>query len=189
MDYLPEDDQPSVFLLQEDRRQAIVTVFNWTEKPREHSIDLRALGITGGPFEVLDVFAPGTSLPVTDGHITVSQGAHSARAFKIIDKTIPPAAPGLIPHVPTAAATGEGVRFSAQADPPGVPALSYHWTFGDGTAGEGRSVVHAYTTPGEYHAHLVADGVDGVPAEKTFSIVISGSIEIHFKPDRKKRLE
>jgi hypothetical protein len=36
MNYTPEDSMPSIFLLQESKRQAILTVFNWTEKQRHH---------------------------------------------------------------------------------------------------------------------------------------------------------
>ncbi len=34
MTYEPEDEQPSIFFLQESPRQAILTVFNWTKTPR-----------------------------------------------------------------------------------------------------------------------------------------------------------
>ena len=40
MTYAPSDQQPSVFLLKEDRRQAIPTVFNWTERARTRAINL-----------------------------------------------------------------------------------------------------------------------------------------------------
>src|SRR5208283_5589016 len=40
MTYRPEDKQPSIFLLKEDKRQQILTVFNWTEEARSHELGL-----------------------------------------------------------------------------------------------------------------------------------------------------
>ena len=40
MTYLPEDEQPSIFFLQESQRQAILTVFNWTNAARSHTLKL-----------------------------------------------------------------------------------------------------------------------------------------------------
>ena len=37
MTYAPEDGQPSIFFLREDPRQAILTVFNWTNTTRSHT--------------------------------------------------------------------------------------------------------------------------------------------------------
>src|SRR5262249_16343520 len=39
MNYAPTDEMPSIFLLRESKRQAMLTVFNWTEKPTEHKLD------------------------------------------------------------------------------------------------------------------------------------------------------
>src|SRR2546422_3787671 len=32
MSYSPEDDQPSIFWLEEDHRQGMLTIFNWTDR-------------------------------------------------------------------------------------------------------------------------------------------------------------
>src|SRR5579862_6680714 len=45
MTYEPEDGQPSVFLLRQSPRQSMLTVFNWTEGPRSHSLSLTKLGV------------------------------------------------------------------------------------------------------------------------------------------------
>jgi len=45
MAYEPEDGQPSVFLLRQSPRQSILTVFNWTDEPRSHSLSLADLGV------------------------------------------------------------------------------------------------------------------------------------------------
>ena len=45
MSYGPGDQQPSIFLLKQDKRQTILTVFNWTEKAQTRKIDLSSLGL------------------------------------------------------------------------------------------------------------------------------------------------
>ena len=45
MTYQPEDEQPSIFFLQESPRQAMLTVFNWTNAARSHSLKLTDLGL------------------------------------------------------------------------------------------------------------------------------------------------
>ena len=50
MTYEPEDGQPSVFILHEDQRQAILTVFNWTgTSVRSHTLSLADLGLGRQP--------------------------------------------------------------------------------------------------------------------------------------------
>src|SRR6202041_1059161 len=56
MNFALEDGQPSVFFLREDQRQSILTVFNWTEKERDRSVDLSAAGLPAtGQYAVTDV--------------------------------------------------------------------------------------------------------------------------------------
>ena len=45
MTYSPEDEQPSIFVLQEDRRQAVLVVFNWTDGARSHQFRMSDLGL------------------------------------------------------------------------------------------------------------------------------------------------
>jgi PKD repeat protein len=58
----------------------------------------------------------------------------------------------------------------------GVPALAYHWNFGDGVVADGATLTHAYTAAGNYTVRFTAEGLDGKSAEKTFSIAVSGSM-------------
>ncbi|HYA26031.1 MAG TPA: glycoside hydrolase family 36 protein, partial [Terriglobales bacterium] len=46
MTYSADDEQPSIFLLHEDKRQSMLAVFNWTENPRSHEFKLEELGLT-----------------------------------------------------------------------------------------------------------------------------------------------
>ena len=59
-----------------------------------------------------------------------------------------------------------------------MPALDYHWDFGDGVTANGRTQNHTYTLAGSYTVKLTVSGVDGVPAERSFSIAVDGLEEI-----------
>lgn len=56
------------------------------------------------------------------------------------------------------------VRFDAagSGDPDGND-LTYNWNFGDGAAGEGRSVDHVFQNPGNYEARLTVNDQSGTP--------------------------
>jgi hypothetical protein len=189
MSYTAEDGMPSIFLLQESKRQAILTVFNWTEKPTEHKFDLvRDLGLrVQGHNQILDIFS--SSVPVENNldTIAVQLPPHSVRVLTIIDTSIPTAAPTVSMHVLENAEVGKTVRFSAEADPAGVPALLYRWDFGDGTSAEGTTVSHSYTHSGDFTVHLLANGLDGEPFDKSILIKVTGKLDSRFAPSSKRR--
>ncbi len=63
---------------------------------------------------------------------------------------------------------------SASTDPNG-DALSYAWTFGDGSQGSGAVVSHTYASPGTYPAKLtVSDGRGGADSASTLITVEDG---------------
>jgi PKD repeat protein len=102
--------------------------------------------------------------------------------IKLIDKTVAEAAPTVKAQVPAAANTGETITLSALSAPPqagGVPAVAYHWEFGDGTSANSPRVSHAYTSAGEFTIALTVDGVDGVSAHKNFSVKVTGNLKAH----------
>jgi PKD repeat protein len=80
--------------------------------------------------------------------------------------------------VPDHGKVGEDLRFASTWARDGVPALAYHWDFGDGTSDEGREVSHTYTMAGSYQVKLVVDGLDGVPAVKNATVEVSGSVTL-----------
>ena len=80
------------------------------------------------------------------------------------------------------------MNFSADADMSAVPVLRYRWQFGDGTSAEGPNVSHAYTHRGEFTVHLRAEGLDGIPFEKSASVKVEGKIDTRFAPAKKQRL-
>jgi len=189
MSYAPEDGMPSIFLLQESKRATILTVFNWTEKPTEHSFDLvRDLGLQLHEHDqIFDVLDSTTAATTNQDTIPLQLSPHSVKVLKIIDASVPAAAPTVAVHAPDNAEAGHTIGFSAESDAAGVPALSYRWDFGDGTHGEGATISHAYTHAGDFTVRLVASGLDGIPFERSMSLRIAGKIDTRFAPSRKKR--
>ncbi|MGA8861387.1 MAG: PKD domain-containing protein, partial [Candidatus Sulfotelmatobacter sp.] len=107
-----------------------------------------------------------------------NQPAHSVKLIKIVDPSIPATAPSIAFKVPSQAKIGEEVEFSSAASKDGVPPLTYHWDFGDGVIADGSTLSHAYTAAGNYTVRFTAEGLDGKSAEKTFSIAVSGTMNL-----------
>lgn len=190
LNYTAEDEMPSVFLLQESKRQTILTVFNWTEKSTEHSFEVaRDLGLqVHGHDQVSSVLSPDQTAKENQDTISLRLPPHSVRVLKILDTSIPAAAPSVNLHIPDNAETGRPVELSADVDPAGVPVLVYRWDFGDGTSAEGTAVHHAYTHAGDFTVHLIASGLDGLSFEKSTSVKVEGKIYTRFAPEKKQRL-
>jgi alpha-galactosidase len=190
MNFAGEDEQPSIFFLKEDPRQSILTVFNWTDKERNHSINLATAGLPGtGQYTITDVLDKKQELPfLVAGVLAFSQSPRSVRVLKIVDANIPAVAPTVTAGHPSAGDAGATLTFTAHSRG-GDPVLSYRWDFGDGVTLEGREVTHAYTESGEYNVHLTATGLNGLSAENHFQLRISGHIPRIFDPQRIKRYE
>jgi alpha-galactosidase len=187
MNYSSEDGMPSVFLLEETKRQAMLTVFNWTEKQTAHNFDpVGDLGLPRHRYQVVDVFSSASSGEELES-IRVELPPHSVKVLKIIDSSIPAAAPAVSIRAPENAETGKAVEFSAVADNDAVPVVEYRWNFGDGTSLRGAAVRHAYTRAGEFTVRLEAEGIDRPAFEKSTTIKVSGRIDTRFDPARKKR--
>ena len=176
MNYRPEDKMASVYFLKEDERQAILTVFNWTDEPRAHTFTLENLGLPGsGRYVASDIFSSSRAADVADGKLSINdQPAHTVRMIKIINTSVGASAPTITASVPPTAETAADVKFSATAGAGRVPALAFHWYFGDGTTQDGAQVNHAFTEPASYTVRLKVEGIDGLAAEQTFSVVVSG---------------
>jgi alpha-galactosidase len=176
--YTDKDEQPSIFLLRQDPRQSMLAVFNWTEKPSSRTFTISDLKLTAGhSYKFVDSFAPDQPLGMTGEKFSIgNQPAHSVKVIKIIDTSIPAAAPSVAFQVPTQAKIGEEIEFSCVASKDGVPALAYHWDFGDGVVADGAILTHAYTAAGNYTVRFTAEGLDGKSAEKTVAIAVSGSM-------------
>jgi alpha-galactosidase len=189
MNFTAEDAQPSVFFLKEEDRQSMLTVFNWTDKETDRSIDLVTAGLpAAGQYLVTDVLDNQEIPTRAAGIVAFHQPPHSVRVLKIVDARIPAIAPRVTTEHPSAGNAGATLSFAAHGK--GSEAvLSYHWDFGDGVTLEGSEVNHTYTQPGEYDVHLMATGLNGLPTEDHFQLPISGHMATTFDPQGNKRYQ
>ena len=179
MSYDPEDGQPSVFLLRQTPRQSILTVFNWTGKPRSRSLSLLDLGLpVSSTMVATGVIDSSAAFALENGALRIeNQAPQSVVVIKMVDTAVAKAAPVVTARVPSQSKAGETIALSAQADPGGVPALGYHWDFGDGTISEGSSVSHCYTRAADFTVRLTVNGPDNLPYERNFSIAVTGELK------------
>ncbi len=93
MTYAPQDEQPSEFLLHEDKRQTMLAVFNWTDQPRSHKFSLSTLGLTAaGPYKAFDALNHDRAVALSGANLELQdQPPHSVRLIKIIDTSVPAA--------------------------------------------------------------------------------------------------
>jgi PKD repeat protein len=108
---------------------------------------------------------------------------------KIIDSSIPAAAPMVSVAIPEKIQAGEPITLSAQSSSDHVPAVAYHWDFGDGTGAEGTSVTHTFTHAASYKVHLNVEGIEGVPFEKDFAVAVTGTVDTIFRPELYQRYQ
>lgn len=187
MSFLPEDEQPSIFFLQLTPRQSMLAIFNWTEKNRQHTIDLSQLGLTNPKgYDLIDVLGSGKIFSRDSQKVSIEQPMHSVKLIKIIDHYQPIAVPVLSENIPTLISTGKTATFSVNSL--GSPVLSYLWNFGDGISGEGDTIKHTYTLPGKYKIQFIANGIDGAAVRKTFEVNVAGTINTAFMPEKMQRL-
>jgi len=192
MTYRDEDEQPSIFLLREDDRQSMLMVFNWTESPRSHEFNLGELGFSAkGDVTATDVFYPERTLTIDNGTLSVEgQVRRSVRVIKLVSSALPAKAPTVDVKVGGNTDIGQDAEFQAVVDPAGVPALGFHWDFGDGTKGDGESLMHhAYTRKGTFKVSLRVDGVDGVAATREVSATVGGSLKTTFEVQDSRRFQ
>jgi alpha-galactosidase len=175
--YRAEDEQPSVLVLKEDRRETMLAVFNWTDQTRSHTFTLDDLQLAGSDtYQLSDSFNKDEAVAFDNGSLHLDDPARSVRLIKIIDASVAPAAPSVEADVPDHAKMGETLTLSAKAAD-SVPMTDCHWDFGDGITQDGESVTHTYTREGTYTVHMIAEGVDGISAEKTSTVKVSGQVK------------
>ena len=187
MSYAPEDEMPSTFLLRESKRQSILAVFNWTKKERKHEFLLSDLSLGAGHNQVLDVFTPGSPIEENVNSLSLNLPPQSVRIVKIIDSSIPAAAPLVNVAIPEKIEAGKPLTLSAQSSSDHAPALAYHWDFGDGTSAEGTAVTHTFTHAASYSVHLNVEGIEGVPFETEFPVAVTGAVDTFFRPELYQR--
>ncbi len=190
MTYSDEDEQPTEFVLKESPRQTIVTIFNWTDKERDRSIPMSALGLQAGRnYESTEVLGDQSCCTISGGTISLKQAPHAVAVLKLIDRAVVAASPEFEAHVPDAGKSGESLHFSAGPSSASQPVLGGRWDFGDGVSAESMNAHHAYTHPGQYEAKVTVTSADGVSSSKAFNVSITGTISTHFVPTEKRRPE
>jgi len=189
MSYGPGDQQPSIFLLKQDKRQTVLTVFNWTEQAQTRKIDLSSLGLKdAGKYQIINVMDGGTCCSSgSSSSLSFAQPPHSVRMFKLIDTTVPELPPAFDVNAASSGKTGATLAFSATSSPEN-PVVEYHWDFGDGVALDGAEVTHAYTQPGAYTLQIMATGLDAITSSKSEKVLVTGDVPTTFVPTEKERL-
>jgi hypothetical protein len=90
MSYEKSDRQPCIFLLRENPRQSILTIFNWTDQERSRAVDFKRLGLKEpGQYQIVDVFGEKDCCSNSSGAIHLVQKPHSVRMLKLIDDIRP----------------------------------------------------------------------------------------------------
>jgi hypothetical protein len=190
MTYAPTDGQPSIFLLKEDGRQSILTLFNWTEGSLKRTISFRALGLRAPEkYTIEEVFGEKSCCRISSEAIILDQPAHTVRMFKLIDKDVPASQPAFQVRSEGETNAGETLTLSAEVASAEEPVLVCHWDFGDGSAEEGMKVHHAYTQSGKYTVRATGTGLAANTNSKTLTLTISGNISTQFVPEEKQRPE
>lgn len=187
LDYPESAQQPSVFLLNESRRQKILTVFNWTDSAAHRAIELATAGIADAAhISATDVFTGKPCAPDAAGVLHLTLPAHSVAVVKLIDGAIPAVAPEVAIEPAPPGRSGEPVLLAAEWKG-GDPALSYRWSLGDGTTAKGRQISHVWTVPGTYAVQMTAAGLGGEKVEKSLEIHITGHMATDFVPGENRR--
>lgn len=188
MTYDPDDLQPSIFLLKQDERQSMVTVFNWTEASRHHALSRAMLQLDPeAGYAVTEVLTKTGETTRLVSSLHVQQPPHSVRMFKIVNTKIRAQAPTALATLPSGGKAGETLVFRAQPASDKEPVLRYVWDFGDGVTLEGADTSHAYTHGGVYMVHFHATGLSRTESDQTFSLTITGAVATKFVPESKHR--
>jgi alpha-galactosidase len=188
MTYAPGDRQPSIFLLKENGRQSVLTLFNWTDAERTRVINFASMGLKDpGKYQIVDAFEDPACCTSSSDALTVVQRAHSARVLKLIDNSVPALPPPFEIQSANGAKAGETMALSAVSSSAEAPVLACHWVFGDGSSADGLQVQHAFTHAGEYDMQVTVAGLSGTANRKTSRISISGDVSTRFEQEAKQR--
>ena len=190
MTYAPNDQQPSVFLLKENERQSILTIFNWTDGERRRAINFTSLGLKKpDKYGIADVFGDQGCCSGSADTLNLVQKPHSVRVLKLIDDSVPAVQPPFEIRSESGAKAGETMTFRAAASTPQAPLLTCHWEFGDGSSTDGMEVQHAFTHSGDYEVRVTVTGLDATTNRKTLKVSISGDVSTRFNPSENQRPE
>jgi|HubBroStandDraft_1064217.scaffolds.fasta_scaffold00027_20 alpha-galactosidase len=188
MTYAPGDRQPSIFLLKENARQSVLTIFNWSEEQRTRAINLAGLGLKDpAKYQIVDAFGDPECCSSSADALSVVQKAHSVRVLKLIDNSVPALQPPFEIQSAKGAKAGETLDLSAIPSSAEAPVLTCHWDFGDGSSADGLKVQHAFTHAGDYDIQVTVTGLGGISNRKTSRVAIAGDVSTRFEPEAKQR--
>lgn len=86
LSYGAEDELPSVFLLRDLPGEAIVAVFNWTDKPRVRRLSFADLQLpANGKYELRDALRAGVPVAAVAEGLELKLAARSVRLIRILD--------------------------------------------------------------------------------------------------------
>ncbi len=190
MTYSTDDQQPSIFFLKEDARQSTLTIFNWTDKSRTHTIAFSSLGLPENhKYTVSSIFDPKELFQPESNSLLISQPRHSVRVLKIVDTSVPAKAPEVKAQHPATSKAGDTVTLNARTAGQSSAIASYQWDLGDGVTLKGTQVRHTYTRAGKYKVTLTAFGLDGLTGTDIFVLPVTGSVSTKFAPAENRRYQ
>jgi PKD domain-containing protein len=84
-------------------------------------------------------------------------------------------APKAAASAPADSIAGQPIAFdgSGSNDPDSGDSLTYHWSFDDGTSATGKSVAHAFSTPGAHKATVTVTDPTGLTDTATSSVSVA----------------
>ena len=95
----------------------------------------------------------------------------SAGALLTVTDAVPVIAS--VSATPNPAAPGQSIAFSVEASDPDADALTYAWTFGDGTTATGSSVSHSYSSAGTFAAMVVVNDSFGGTVTSNLTVIVN----------------
>jgi PKD repeat protein len=116
-----------------------------------------------------------------------NQPPHSVRIIEIVDSSITPNRPSISVSVPDSAEVGKPIKLSCTSSAAGDPVVAIHWDFGDGTSADETPASHTYTRAGTYSLRVWAEGADGLKAQSSTSLNVSGAVDTEFKFQQNRR--
>ncbi len=122
----------------------------------------------------------GETVAVEGGAVRLdNQPAHSVKVIKFIDSAIPAAAPATLRAQVPGEANPRGVADQALGPGPTGRCAGLGLPLGLGLSEcrdeDGPQISHAYTWNADFTVRLTVDGLDGVPAQQSFPVKVTGN--------------
>ena len=104
---------------------------------------------------------------------TGASGLTSTGSKAVVVTALAPA--NLVQAAPATGRPGEQLAFTVSATDPQSSAISYAWTFGDGTSATGASASHAYASEGTFQLQATATNAYGKSATSSTAIQVTAA--------------